>query len=307
MFRRFCVWILIASPASLLAADKSVLELQRDVASLQDQVRQLQQSQDKSMAAIQVLVQQALSASQDSGKSVAVIQSGLQQSLRDLEGKVVNPVAGLSTRMDQVSGDVRNLAQAVSDLTSTLGRMQSQLTDLNNAVKVLSAPAPPPPPQGGSGGGPAPTAEVPPINSTDLYQNALRDKNGGKFDLALQEFTDYLKWFGNTELAPNAQYYIGWIHYSQKAYDVAANDFDMVLEKYPDNNKTADAKYYKGMSLVYSGHKTQAIPEFNDLIKTHPGTDTATKACSELKDLGMHCPVVAPVGSKTSSAKRKGD
>ena len=63
--------------------------------------------------------------------------------------------------------------------------------------------------------------------------------------IALQERDqDYLRCYGNTDLAPNAQYYIGWIHYSQADYPSAANDFDAVLEKYPDNNnKMADAFY----------------------------------------------------------------
>ena len=48
-----------------------------------------------------------------------------------------------------------------------------------------------------------------------------------------------------------AQYYIGWIHYSQSDFPSAMNDFDAVLEKYPDNNnKMADAFYYKGLTLV---------------------------------------------------------
>ena len=52
-------------------------------------------------------------------------------------------------------------------------------------------------------GGPV-SSEAPPIPANDLYDNAMRDKGSGKLDLALQEFTDYLKWYGNTELAPNA-------------------------------------------------------------------------------------------------------
>ena len=47
--------------------------------------------------------------------------------------------------MDQMSQDLHTVQQAVSDLTSLMSKMQAQLTDLNNAVKVMSAPAPPPP------------------------------------------------------------------------------------------------------------------------------------------------------------------
>jgi len=52
MFRRLCVLILAAAPVvAFAAASKEMQELQRDVALLQEQVRQLQQSQDKQLAA----------------------------------------------------------------------------------------------------------------------------------------------------------------------------------------------------------------------------------------------------------------
>jgi len=62
------------------------------------------------------------------------------------------------------------------------------------------------------GTGVAPANDAPTISATDLYNNANRDRTGGKMDLALQEYSDYLRWYGNTDLSPNAQYYIASIH-----------------------------------------------------------------------------------------------
>ena len=45
------------------------------------------------------------------------------------------------------------------------------------------------------------------------YTNAFRDYMGQKYDLAMQEFSDYLKYFPKTDFAPNAQFYIGDIYY----------------------------------------------------------------------------------------------
>src|SRR4051812_19615912 len=208
MFRGILLCALLCVAPLSYGASKEIQELQRDVAQLQDQIKQLQQAQDRQFAEIRVLVQQALNASTDASKSVAVIQSGFQQNLRDQETKVVTPVVGLNTRMDAVSQDMRTLQQAVSDLTGMLSKMQAQMTDLNNAVKVMSAPAPPPPgagPGGAPGGGPGAsdmpaggpggaTGGSPTMSATDLYNGANRDRNGGKLDLALQEYADYLRW-----------------------------------------------------------------------------------------------------------------
>jgi TolA-binding protein len=295
MIRRLCVLLLIASPAFSFAASKEIQELQRDVAILQDLVKQLQQSQDKQLAALGALVQQSLDAANRADKAVAVIQSGFQQSGNQLKTDVVGPVVGLSTRMDQVTNSVSTLGQAVSDLTSSLNRIQAQLTDIGNAIKVLQTPPPPPPPSQTTGSGGAQTSDgassVPPVNATDLYNSAQADRQSGKLDFALQEYGSYLKYFGNTNFAPFAQYYIGSIHYSQKNYETAAADFDTLLEKYPDTPTiSAQAHEYKGKSLVALGKRTAAIGEFNDVIKKYPGSDTAIQACTDLKELGMHCP-----------------
>ena len=69
-----------------------------------------------------------------------------------------------------------------------------------------------------------------------------------KYDLAMQEFSDYLKYFPKTDFAPNAQYYIADIYYRKGDYENALPAFDAVLEQYTDSSKTPDAHFMKGMS-----------------------------------------------------------
>jgi TolA-binding protein len=309
MFRRICAWILIASPAVAFGADKAIMDLQRDVAQLQDTVKQLQRSQDEKFGAILELVKQLVGNSNEASKAVAVMQSGLQQSLQDTQSKVVTPVAGLSTRMDQMSNDLNKVENAVSDLAPILAKIQTQLNDLNNNVKVLQAPAPAPPAPAGTapGGSAVALPSMPPISATDLYNNADRDRSGGHLDLALQEFSDYLKYYGNTAQAPAAQFYIGFIHYGQKDFETAAQDFDLVLEKYPtDIARVPEATYYKGMSLErITGHRTEASQEYKELIKQFPDSDYAKKACTELQVLGLRCSAPTTAPPAKSAAKKK--
>lgn len=315
MFRRFWVYgvvavaVLTLSPSRSSGASKEILELQRDVATLQDMVKAMQRNQDEKFSALQVLVQQSLNSANEASRSVAVIQSGFQQSLRDQETKVVTPVVGLSSRMDQVSTDLRTVQQAVSDLTNMISSLKSQLTDLNNAVKLINTPPAAPPPSGTDAGGGVPSRGQegpPPISSNDLYQNATRDRTGGKFDLALQEFADYLKWYGNTDLAPNAQYYIAWIHASQGDYDSAIREYDMVIDKYPDNNKIPDAMYGKGLALMKNSRRTDAGQVFRQLIQRYPRNDNANKACDQLKSMGLGCAVPrAGAAPKGGTRKKK--
>jgi len=312
MFRRLCVWMLVASPALTFAASKEIQELQRDVAQLQDMIKQLQRTQDEKFAALQVLVQQSVNASNDANKAVAVIQNSFQQNLRDQEGKVVAPVVGLSQRMDSMSDNFRTLQQAVSDLTSAVAKIQTQLTDMNNQLKVIQTPAAPPPAQPGIGqtqGGPPlaqAAAPMPCMAGLDLLTAADRDYSGGNLTLALQDYSEYLRCYGNTGEAPKAQYYIGWIHYAQKDYENAVNDFDAVLEKYAsDNRYRPQAFYYKGMSLVRLGQKTAAQAEFKELMKQFPSNDLSKKACAQLQELGYRCSVPRAAAPAKSAPRRK--
>lgn len=304
MFRRICAWVLIASPAVAFGADNATLQLQRDIASLQEQVKELQSSQNEKLAALTALVTQLAGNSSETSKSVAVLQSGLQQSLQSTQDKVVTPVAGLSTRMDQMSDSLSKLGNAVSDLTSMLNKMQLQLTDLSNAVKLLPTPAPAPPPAGGGPPGAVAVPAAPPISATDLYTNADRDEHGGHLDLALQEFSDYLKYYSDTPQAASAQFYIGFIHYGQKDFETAVQDFQNVVEKYPDDTtRVPEAMYYKGLSLQHiTGHKTEASQEFKELIQQFPKDDNAKKACTQLQGLGLRCPSATP--AKSASRKK---
>jgi len=312
MFRRIAVCALIAvvaltlAPMRAPAASKEIQELQRDLAALQEQVRILKESQDKQLSALTVLVQQALDNSSRSNTGVAVIQNNLQQSLKDLESKVVTPVAGMSTRLDNVDQDVRTLQQSVSDLTGIMNRLQQGITDLNHAVAILQAPPPPPPaqtttapPPGGAPAAAVPAVEEPCPPAAQLYADAGRDRVG-KYDLALKEYAEYLRCYGNLDLAPNAQYYIGYIHTLQGDNEAAVQDFDVVLEKYPDNNKTADALYSKGVALVKLGRLTDGANEFAELIKRFPKNDLALKACEQRKTMGLNCGV-----AKAAPAKKK--
>ncbi len=309
MFRRLFVCLALVATAITLApepssaASKEIQELQRDIAQLQDQMKQLQQAQDKNFAALMVLSQQALDAANRANTAVAVIQSGMQQNLREQQEKVVTPVVGLSTRMDSMSNDFRQVSQAVSDLAGMVSQLKGQLSDINNQLKVIATPPPPPPGAGTTGPGGTAAAQVPQMSAGDLYAAADRDRQSGNFDLALQEYSDYLKFYGTEVNAPDAQYYIAQIHYSRGDYENAANEFDIVLEKYPENKRTRDAMYLKGMSLVKAGHRTQGKDEFMKLATDYPRSDQAAQACNQLTSLGYHCP--APSSTKSGAGKKK--
>ena len=281
---------LLICPSLALPASKEMVELQRDVALIQDQIRALQNSQNEKFATLQVLVQQAVDGANRASTAVAMIQSNLDKSVRDQQKSVVEPVVGVGAKVDQLTNEFQAVRESVADISSQVGKLQQQMIDIGNAVRSMQTPAAAPPPAGGTApGNPQASEGPPPVPAETLYQNAMRDRSGGKDDLALQEFTDYLKYYGSTTLAPNAQFYLAELHLKQNNLDDALREFDMVLEKYPDNNKTADALYMKGATLVKMGKRTQGKQEFCELVKRFPSNDLASRARTQVRNLGLTC------------------
>ena len=305
--RSLLVCLLLAVPILAPAASKEILELQRDVSLLRDQIKEFQRSQDDKLAAILEAAHSSVENARAASNGVALITSTLEKNLRDQTDKVATPVVGLSTRLNEMGAELHTLGMAVGDLTALLNRMQAQLTDLSNAMKVMQSPPAAPPAQSGQPAQstqPAATNEAPPMPAENMYNAARQDYISGKYELATQGFADYLKYYGNTGFAPNAQFYIAMVHFVQGNFETAVKEFDMVLEKYPDNSKTPDSMLYKGRALVkMPGHKTEGGSEFMEVIRRFPKSDQAGQACDERKKLGLNCG--APAAPARAPSKRK--
>ena len=171
--------------------------------------------------------------------------------------------------MEQISGQIQSLHDTVDELKSRLAKVSKQLDDMQQGGQNLAAGQPGmtasagPPPAAGADSNPA-ASQAPPADV--LYNNALRDYNSGKYDLSSQEFGDYVKYYSNTDLAGNAQFYLADIEYRQGNFEAAVRDYDKVLEQYPGGNKAAAAQLKKGYALLELGQREAGIRELKSLI-----------------------------------------
>jgi TolA-binding protein len=192
------------------------------------------------------------------------------------------PIAEMGAKVNGLTDELQFVRESVAAIDQKMSKMNAQLVDLSNAIRVLQAPPPPPEAVAPS----ATKTDTPPagISAATLYDDARKDMNAGKKDIAMQGFQDYLKWFDKTDYAPNAQFYIGVIQYDQANYDEAVKAFDLVLEKYPENsNKSADAMYMKGRALAQLGDKPAAAEEYRAFLKKYPRHELTNKVQAELK------------------------
>ena len=81
----------------------------------------------------------------------------------------------------------------------------------------------------------------PPVNERALYESAFGQLRALQYTEAAEGFLAFLDKFPQSDLAGNAQYWLGESYYVTRNYDIALEAFHGLLERYPDSNKVADA------------------------------------------------------------------
>jgi tol-pal system protein YbgF len=273
---------LFLAPAAF-GANKETVALQTQVQALQDQLARLQQSNDERFGAMRSLLEQNTDSINRVANSLDAISHSLQTSTADQGSKV-----------DQVSAQVQALHDSVDELKARLAKVSKQLDDMAAAQQNLQ-----PNPQGTQPGTPQQPqgSQAPPPDV--LYNNALSDYNGAKYNLATQEFADYIKYYGNTDLAGNAQFYLADIEYRQGNYQQAVQDYDKVLEQYPSGNKAAAAQLKKAYALLNLDQRDAGVRELRALVARYPKSLEAQQARDRLQRLGA-----TTTASKPSPTRR---
>jgi tol-pal system protein YbgF len=251
-----------AAPA--WGVSKEIVQLQTQVQDLQDRISHMQQSFDERMGVMQHLVEQ----STDSVNKVAA-------SITDLQGTLQKQQNDSGSRVEQISGQIQALNDTLDELKARLAKVSKQLEDMQAAQQNLTAQQAQQQQQ----------AQAPPPDV--LYNNALRDFNAGKNDLAGQEFSDYIKYYPNTDLTGNSYFYLADIEFRQGNYQKAAKDYDQVLQNFPSGNKAAAAQLKKGFSLIELGRKDDGIAELRHVIQRYPRSNEAGQARDRLHKLGV--------------------
>ena len=131
-------------------------------------------------------------------------------------------------------------------------------------------------------------AQAPPPDV--LYNNALRDYNGGKTDVATQEFNDYIKFYPNTDLAGNSYFYLAEIQFKAGDFQNAVTNYELVLQNFPGGNKAASAQLNKGLALLELGKQDEGVQELKHVIQRYPRTNEALQAKEKLRKVAPPAP-----------------
>jgi tol-pal system protein YbgF len=248
--------------------NKDMIQLQTQVQQLQEAMTAMQRSFDERMGVMKNLVEQDTDAINKVVNSLTTLQTSLQKQQVDAGGKA-----------DQLSGQIQALNDTLDELKVRLAKVTKQLEDMQAQQQSIQAQ------QATQQQQQQAMASAPPPDV--LYNNGLRDYNGGKNDLATQEFSDYIKFYPNTDLAGNCYFYLGEIQFKQQNYQQAAQSYDQVLQNFPSGNKAASAQLKKGFALIELGKQDDGATELRHLIQRYPHSPEALQARDRLRKMGV--------------------
>ncbi|MEK6300290.1 MAG: tol-pal system protein YbgF [Acidobacteriota bacterium] len=221
-------------------------ELKAEVIVLERQVRTMQESLDRNNGQVSALITQIVD-------NVSAIRQG--------QSRVAE---GSTSALSSVNG----LGERLSATNERLDRLSGQLAELKKLVENLPK---------------LPTfTTITPGNPDQLFAAAYGDYSRGNYDLAISEFRQYVETYPSSEMADNAQYWIGECLLAKKQYNESIAEFERVSALFPKGDKVPGARFKKGMALMELGQTDAARTEFTALIRLYPKSNEATLARQQL-------------------------
>ncbi|MGA7295214.1 MAG: tol-pal system protein YbgF [Terriglobales bacterium] len=256
------VWI-----APAYGANRDIIQLQTQVDQLQQQMTQMKQSFDERMGVMKNLLEQNTDSANKVTAAISTLQASINKQQQDRAAQV-----------DQISGQIQALNDTMDELKVRLAKLSKQFEDMQSTQQSLAAQ------QAQQQQQQQQMAQAPPPDV--LYQNALRDYNGGNSDVATQEFNDYIKYYPNTDLAGNAYFYLAEMEFKAGDYKKAIANYDLVVQNFPSGNKAAAAELKKGLALIEMGNQDDGEQQLKHVIQRYPRTNEAVQARDKLRKLG---------------------
>jgi tol-pal system protein YbgF len=225
--------------------------------------------------------------------------ASMEQRLQDLTAQTTRSNADLAVRVERLQEQIEALHASLEVTTRRLQQISQELAAARATMGSMTLPpvvaAPPGDTAGTPGSTPGAEPGTPPpagsplvTNSPEeLYRSSYEDYMRGNYDLAAQGFAEYLRRWGDTDLADNALYWIGECYDAQDKPDQALESFSQVLDRYPTSDKAAAAQLKKGLIYLEQGDQGQGVVHLQYVVYEHPGSPEADLAREKLRSLGL--------------------
>jgi len=261
--------------------------------------------QRQMMADIRLLQEQT----QELAIAVAALSQALQDSVRTVNTRL-DDTGNLTRRgfadqkviVDDMGKDLRAIRERIDDTNVRVSNVREELEAIRTSIPVAAPAAPvvPVDPAADANATTAPVASVPPptaappstvgLSPTRMFDTARADYAAGQWSLAVTGFDAFLKTFPRSEMADDAQFFIGETYYAQNRWADAIDAYSQTIQTYPSGNAVPDAYYKRGLAQERMGQMDAARASWETAVKSYPDSDAGRLARQSLDRISRRAP-----------------
>jgi tol-pal system protein YbgF len=250
------VFVLVWMSGPAFGQRQEIIQLQADIIRLTLQVGEIQNSLNERNTVVQDLVEQLF----DRVVALSETSSRIADALEDVRNSNHQLGGEMRVLMSNLGDDVEIMDRNVEDLRTDVAAMSQQMTAMSTTTSDLESPE-------------------------GLMRLAVTDFLVGNYQLAIEGFREYLDSFPTSPRAAESQLYLGDAYFSHDAFDRAILEYDLLLQKYPESDKTVSALFKKGLALAEMGHTRDALTYLRQVVSDYPQSTEATSARQKIDDL----------------------
>jgi tol-pal system protein YbgF len=200
-----------------------------------------------------------------------------------LEQRVENQTriqVDMNTQLEQLKADVARLRGQIEVLTNDLENAQKRqkdfYVDLDTRLRKLEPPPPPTP-------GEAP--KPPTADEQRAYEAGLNLVKTSNYKSAVESFSQFLRTYPNSALAPSAQYWVGNSYFALRDFKSAIAAQQRVLEVWPGDAKAPDAMLNISSAQIEMKDIKGARATLEEICKRYPTSEACKMAPERIKRL----------------------
>lgn len=199
----------------------------------------------------------------------------------DQQAKAQLDLAGQLSRQAEEIAALRGQIETLSyELDTAKKRQQDFYIDLDSRLRKLEGGAPA---AGGGSANGAPSASHDPAAEATAYEAALGQFKAGKYKEAAAAFGGFVQQYPDSDLTPNAQFWLGNAWYAQRNCYKTIENHATVVQKYATSPKAPDSLLAIATCQQELGNTAGAKRSLETLVARYPGTPAADTAQQRLK------------------------
>jgi len=275
--------------ASCIATQYDLLYLNDHVVGLNSRVNKLEESMGTKLSTeLDSKLDSVRYRQADLGAEIDTIKGemqGLSGRVEDNRRLVKHAIERDTTTQDKIKASLSELSERLTQLEPQVKQVQAYL-GLKAPVDVREQYVKKAPLEAKEQQKRGPVLEEKPgLSETQLYETALAGYKRAEYDQALVGFKHFIEKHPKSDLADNAQFWIGECYMGLKQYEQAILAYQEMIEKYSKGNKVPNAMLRQAIAFQEIKDNVSAKILLRKIVRKYPNSSEAKIASSKLKTL----------------------